>query len=132
MERRQQIQRAVYGMVAVDAAVILVVVLLSWLFTLMLLAAVSLPALLIFNFLFLRYKLRVVGQAPTEGRAAGHSHKFSVYACSAIFFVGTLYGVLMISQEELPWTILPLLLVPLSLAVYCLRTARAAGVRKSN
>lgn len=132
MERRQQIQRAVYAMVAVDAAVILVAVLLSRLFTLTLLAAVCLPALLLFDFLFLRYKLRVVGQAPTEGRAAGHSHKFSVYACSAIFFVGTLYGVLMISQGELPRTILPLLLVPLALAIYCLRTVRRAGAGKSN
>jgi predicted MFS family arabinose efflux permease len=129
VERRQQIRRAVFAMVAVDAVVVLVVVLLSRLFTVMLLAALCLPALLIFNFLFLRYKLRVVGQAPTEERAAGHSHRFSVYACSAIFFAGTLYGVLMISQGELPRTALPLLLVPLSLAVYCLRRARRAGVR---
>lgn len=132
MGRHQQIQRAVFATVAVDVAVVLIVVLLSRSFNLMLLVAVCLPALLIFNFLFLRYKLRLVGQAPTEGRAAGRSHKFSLYACSAIFFVGTFCGVLMISQGELPRMILPLLLVPLSLAVLCLRTARRSGMRKSN
>ena len=50
-----------------------------------------------------------------------------MYACSAIFFVGTLYGVLMIAQGDLPRMVSPLLLVPLSLAVYCLKTARRPG-----
>jgi len=130
MERGQQIRRAVYGMVGIDAAVVLIVVLLSRLVTVTLLSAVCVPALLIFNFLFVRYKLRVVGQAPAEERAASHSQRFSVYACSAIFFVGTIYGLWMISLGQLPRTILPLLLVPLSLGVYCLRTGLRSEARK--
>lgn len=132
MERRRQIRRAVYLMVAMDVVFLFIVILLSRLLDLRVLAAICFPTLLVSNFLFLRRKLRMVGQAPTKEGAVTRSHRFSVYACSAIFFVGTLYGVLMISQGELPRTILPLLLVPLSLAVYCLRTARRAGVRKSN
>ena len=130
MERRQKIRRAVFAVVAVDTAVLLVVVFLRHLFAVMWLAAVCLPAFLIFNFLFLRHKVRVVGQAPTGARATNHSRRFSVYVCSAIFFVGALYGVLMIAEGELPRSILPLLLVPRFLAVYCLRTARKARVRK--
>jgi len=132
MERRQQIQRAVYVMAALDVVVLFIVILLSRFSDLTVLAAICLPTLLIFNFLFLRRKLRTAVQDPKKEGAVTHSHMFSVYACSTIFFVGTLYGVLMILQGELPRTVLPLLLVPLSLAVYCLKTARRAGARKSN
>lgn len=83
--------------------------------------------LLIFNFLFLRRKL---GKKPSTEETVRHSSRFYVYACAGIFFIGMLYGVLMISQGELPRTILPLLLVPLSLAIYCLIVARRSRTHK--
>ena len=132
MEKRRRIQGTVYVMVATDVVFVLIIVLLSRFLNIVALAMVCLPALLIFNFLFLRRKFKMVSQAPVGGGALPHSRAFSVYACSAIFFVGTLYGVLMILQGVLPRTILPLLLVPLSLAVYCFRTARRTGAPKSN
>ncbi len=133
MERRQEIQRAVYVMVAADAAVLslLLVAVLYRPLDLMPFVAVCFTALLISNFLFLRNKLRKVGSPTTEEAGAQpRSRRFSVYACSAIFFIGTLRGALMISQGELPRAILPLLLVPLSIAVYCLKTALRTGARR--
>jgi hypothetical protein len=132
MERRQQIRSTLYAMVVVDVAVVAAVVLLSRVFPIALLTVVFVPALLTFNFLFLRKRLKTTGQVSPEDRAAGRSHKFSVYACSAVFFLGTIYGLLMISQGQLPGTTLPVLLVPLSLAVYCLRTGLRAGSRRLN
>jgi len=132
MERRREIQRAMYAMTAVDTTLVflLVVVFLRWPSNRMILAAVCFPALLIFNFIFLRRKLRMVGPPTAEEGARAHAHKFSLYGGSAIFFAGTLYGLLMISQGELPRTVLPLLLIPLSLAVYSLRVARRSAARK--
>ncbi len=128
MERRQEIQRTVFTAVAVDIAVILIFVV-AWLnkpHDLVVFATICFPTLFIFNFLFLRRKLKRVGP-PAAEQGTRSSPRFSVYACSAIFFVGTLYGVLMIAQGDLPRMVSPLLLVPLSLAVYCLKTARRAG-----
>lgn len=131
MERRQEIRRTIYAMIAVDGAAILVFVLalLSRPRDLPLLATICFVTLFLFNFVFLRRKLRNVGPPATE-ESVTHSRSVSVYACSVIFFVGTLYGVLMIAGGELPRTILPLLLVPLSLAVYLLKVARRAVTRR--
>jgi hypothetical protein len=131
METRREILRAMYLMVALDFAFLLIIVLLSRSLDLIMLGAICLPTLLIFNFLFLRRKLRMTNRPDTE-RVEAHSHKFSVYACSAVLFAGTVYGLITIVRGELPGAILPVLLVPLSLAVYCFRAGRSAGVRKLN
>lgn len=131
MERRKEIQRAMYAMMTVDAALLFLLAAISLRrpSSFMVLAVIYLPTVLISNFFFLRRKLKVVGP-PTAGEdAKARPNRFSLYGCSAIFFTGTLYGVLMISQGELPRTILPLLLLPLSLAVYCLRGALQSATR---
>jgi len=132
VERRQQIGRVVYTMAAVDTAVVFLVVALAlvrpWDITL--LAAVCFPSLLLVNFLFLRGKLSEIGPPATEEQTVPRSRRFCIYACAAVFFAGTLYGLLMVMQGEIPRTVLPLLLIPLSLAIYSLKTARRVGTRK--
>jgi hypothetical protein len=132
MERHKEIQRAVYAMVAVNTALLflLVAVFLRASSHLMIVIAVCFPALVIFNFLFLRRKLRRIGPPAEEECGVAHSGRFSTYACSAIFFAGTLGGLRMITQGELPWTTLPFLVFPLSLAIYCLKVARRNSTRK--
>lgn len=89
---------------------------------------------LISNVLFLRRKLRMLGPPTTEEGARVPPltaeegarvprRRFSLYGSAAVFFAGTLYGLLMISQGDLPRPVLPLLLIPLFLAVYCLKVA---------
>jgi hypothetical protein len=126
MDRKKLIQRAVYSMVAIDVFFLLLVVLLSR-FVNLSVVAITFAALFIFNRL-LRRKLVSSLQAAEAEDFALRSNRFSLYVVLAIFFAGSAYGALMISQGELPRTILPLLLVPLFLAVYCLKTAS----RKSN
>jgi uncharacterized membrane protein YfcA len=132
MERRQELQGTVYLLVAVDAVLVLIAVLLSRFVSLTVLAPVGFAILLTLDYLFLRRSLKKVDPRTAEDSTRPRSRRFYGYACSAIFFIGTLYGVLMISEGELPRRILPLLLVPLMLAVYCLITARRAGARKSD
>jgi len=133
MEKSQQ-NRAVYRIVALDAVIVLflVVGVLINPRALPLLAPVCFPILLVLNFVLLRRSARKIGPpAAVEERATPHSGRFSIYACSGIFFAGTLYGLLMVIRGDLPRTVLPFLLVPLSVAIYCLRTARRAGTRGS-
>jgi len=133
MEKWRQ-NRAVYTMVALDTVVVLLAVLAVLINprVLTLLASVCFPTLLVLNYLFLRRKLGRIGPPAAEERSTPYSGRFSIYACSAIFFAGTLYGLLMIMRGDLPRTVLPLLLVPLSVAIYCLRTARGAGTGRPN
>lgn len=94
---------------------------------LVLLSAVCFPTLLISNILFLQRRLKLGGPHREEGGTMPGKRKLNAYICSGVFFVGTLYGVLMIFQGELPWKIAPVLLVPLSLAIYCLKFARSGA-----
>jgi len=131
MESHKNIRRAVYPLVAVDIAFLLlfVAVGMSQQVNIVVLAAICLPVLLIFNFVFLRRRFKSAGPSS----AVDDTHRqggFSLYACSAIFAMGTLYGVLMIAQGDIPRTIFPVLLVPIFLAVYCLKLARKTGRRK--
>ena len=130
-DRRQEIRHAMYVIAAADAAAGLVAVFLSRLFSVALISAVCLPMLLVFNVLFLRYKLRVADRALPAEATRGRPRGSYLYACSAIFFVGTIYGLLMTAEGELPRIALPLLLVPLTLAIYCLRTVLKAKSRNS-
>jgi hypothetical protein len=93
-------------------------------------AVTYLPIVLISNVVLLRRNRKIVGMAAMDSAGAQtRSGKRSLYICSGMFFAGTLYGLLTISQGELPRTILPLLLVPLLLAVYCLKMARRVATR---
>ena len=134
MGRRKEIQRTLYAVVAADAVLVLLfaVISLNKPRVAVPLAPTCFLTLLASNFLFLRLKLKLIGPPDREEGTASRSGRFSLYACSAIFVIGTLYGVLMFSAGELPWTISPLLLVPLSLAIFCFRAARRARARRSN
>lgn len=131
MERRQEIQRAVYTVVAVDAAVLFVsaIAFLARPHLPVVLAAVCFLSILIFNFLFLRRRLRKAGPPVAEESVANQQRLF-LYLGSVIFIVGPLYGAMLVVQGELPRFIFPAFLVPLSVAVYCLKTARKIGTRK--
>jgi hypothetical protein len=133
LERSRQIERAPYKLVATDVALIaLFIVVASTIKSsdVALVSPVCFMVLSFSNFLFLRRNLGTIGGTAAEEGAMSRSQRFSTYLCSIVFFVGTLYGVLMISQGNLPRAMLPVLLVPLSLAIYCLRTARRAGERR--
>ncbi len=126
MEKRKIIQRTIYAMIAVDAALlVLFFTIFLWRpSSLLILAAVFLPAILIFNTLFLRRKMSSLGPASNNEGAKPRPRRFSLFACSVIFFVGTLGGLTQILHGELPLTILPFLVIPLSVAVFCLKVAR--------
>jgi hypothetical protein len=134
IERHHRVQRALYTMLAADVVVVgaFTVAALTRPNAVTVLAPGCFAVLLLSNFLFLRRKLRMVGQTQPKEGTVNHSNRFSLYACSAIFFVGTLYGLLMIWHGQLPRETLPLLLVPLSLAVYCLKIALKPRTRKSD
>jgi len=125
MERRKRIKRTMYEMIAVDTALLFLLLAVFFLrpSSIVILAAIYLPMVLIFNVLFLRRKMSSIGPVATEERAKPRPRRFSLFACSAIFFVGTLLGLMKILHGELPLTILPFLLVPLAVAVYCLKLA---------
>jgi hypothetical protein len=131
MSEQPEIRRALYSMTAIDVAALFVLVLVSRFVAVTLLSAVCVPFLLILNFLFIRNKLRAARQDSPGERMASHSNNFYVYACSVIFFLGTIYGLSMILQGEIPRAILPLLLIPLSFAIYCLRMGLKSRGRRS-
>lgn len=135
MERSREIKRTLYKLIVTDVSLIALFIMIASTIRssdVTVLAPVCFAVLLFSNFLFLRRNLRTIGGSAAEEGAMSRSQRFSTYVCSIVFFVGTLYGVLMIWQGDLPRAILPVLLVPLSLAIYCLRTARRAGERRSN
>ena len=132
MQRQQQVRRTVIAMMAGDAVFLFVVIFVGQFLDPRVLAAICVPTLLISNVLFLRRKLRAVGPVFPSDTPAPRAARFPAYACSAIFFLGTLLGVLLISQGALPWPVLPVLIVPFSLAVFFLRGARKAGSRTSS
>ena len=78
MERRQEIQRTVFTAVAVDIAVILIFVV-AWLnkpHDLVVFATICFPTLFIFNFLFLRRKLK---ESWAACRRTGHAFFTEVF-----------------------------------------------------
>ena len=96
------------------------------------LAAAYLPLTLVINVAFLRSSRGKTAKAPAASGVNGaRSGKSSLYMCSGIFFIGTLYGLLTIIEGELQRTFLPLLLVPLSIAIYCWRMARRVAAQGS-
>jgi hypothetical protein len=133
MDRQKQIARTVYLIVVADviALFLLLLVVQSHPTYLPLTAATYLVVALAFNFLFLRRKLKLAGPPDAaEQSSQGRIAKFWLYAASVIFFVGTIYGLILCLQGELPAELLPILLIPFSLAVYILRAALRGGVRK--
>jgi hypothetical protein len=134
MDRGTAIRQTIYKIVAVDAVLLCAFVSL-YLYPpthSVLLLALFMPTSLIFNFLFLRHKLRAIGPSTKEEAAKARGNKTSLYRGSAIYFAGTLYGLLMFAQRQLPLTLLPALLIPLSLAIYFFRAARRISTPSAN
>src|SRR5579864_7909462 len=123
---------ALYAVLVGDVVGVSILLLLSRFFDLRVLGAIGFPALLVSNFLFLRRRRKAIGTAPLEEAPLGRSRFFSAYACAAIFFFGTLYGILGISEGKLPRAVAPLLLIPLSMALYSVKTARRLRARKQS
>ena len=126
MERRQKARRAVYAIAVSNsiAVFILAALLLKKPEDARVLAPAGFMTLLLANFFFLRRKMITVDRNSIKESSMNLPRALSSYALSIVFFVGTLYGVIMICQRELPFVTLPLLVVPLSMAIFCLRTAR--------
>lgn len=133
MDRRRKIQRTIFTMLAADVLLVLIFAA----FTSKgsryapLLAAACFAALVGSNFVVLHRKLRAQGPADPKGRTERASGRFWAYAGSAVFFVGSFYGILMVSQGTLPWTTLLALPVPLSVAVVFFRIGRNATSKKA-
>ncbi|WP_420239027.1 hypothetical protein ACOBR2_05410 [Telmatobacter bradus] len=124
MERRKEIRSTMFKIVAWDVALLLLFMVAFLPAHLKIAAATYLPTVLIFNVVMLRRNQKTAGTPTARAGDGARSGRSSLYICSGMFFAGTLYGLLTISQGELPRTTLPLLLVPLLLAVYCLKMAR--------
>jgi hypothetical protein len=124
VEEQNKIRFEMFKLVALDV-VLLLIFAASFLPThLKLMATTYLPTVLIVNVVLLRRSRKTLGTPMVSAGTVTRSGRRSLYVCSGIFFAGTLYGLLTISQGELPRMVLPLLLIPLSLAVYCLKMAR--------
>lgn len=117
-------KRAVYTIIAVDVALAFCLAVVSRFAASVLVLGLGFPILLTFNYLYLRRSIRVAGSStagqtrPTPRDARSH------YAAAAIFLGGTLYGLAQFFSGQMPLTVLPVLVVPLSLGPYMLRTAR--------
>lgn len=131
MERRREIRSTIFKMVAWDVALLLLFMGAFLPSHLRVMGAIFLPTVLTFNVLFLNRSRRVAETPAASGSAAANTGKSSLYVCSGVFFAGVIGGLLTIIQGELPWTTLPMLLVPLLVAVYCLKMARRLATRKS-
>ena len=102
MDRRQQAGRVLYVVLVGDAVLRGVFLALSQFLNLMPVAAIGHPTLLISNVWFLRRKLNTVDRTPTGDEPVTRSSLFSLYAGSFIFFLGTLYGLLLIASGLIP------------------------------
>ena len=124
MDKRRPVRSTVYTLVVLNFISILALVVLSRLLTWTLLLACGLPVFLCLDYLFLRWKLKINRPViqPGELKPGGRPH--SLYIGSAFHFAGTLLGLALVCGGALPWTLLPFLLIPLSLGFYSLRTAR--------
>lgn len=127
MEKHKIIRNTMFIVVAVDTSVIVTTIPLSHLIDLRWLAIIYIPVLLIFHVMLLRHRLSAIAYPSTGKDTALRFRKRSLSLGSFIYFAGTLYGLFMVLIGALPWVILPVLLVPLSVAIYCLRAASKAG-----
>jgi len=129
MDRERKVARAVYIMVAADAVLVFLLVLVIAPVPAYLerAGAIFLPTVLIANYLFLRHSLRQVGPPETRRRSTDWAQRFWLYVGSGIFLVGALCGLLTILSRDLPKSLLPALLIPLLIALYGLKMARKAG-----
>ena len=130
MDKHRQIKRNVYTMVAINGILIIGVVALSRVLDSNLLLACGFPVLLSINYLFLRRKPKTPSSDLSAQEPPPRQSPYSLYVGSVIFFMGTLIGLATFVAGELPLSLLPVLLFPLSLAIYFLRVARRVGVRK--
>lgn len=130
MNGRKQIRRSVYSIVLVDfVALCLVIVLIAAHPAYLAFAVVAYAVVMVGgNFLFLRRKFKHA-ETPYPGieRGKQRPRRFSLYATSAVFLAGALYGLVLFLNGDVPIKLLPILLIPLSLAIYILRTARQVG-----
>lgn len=85
--------------------------------------ALLFPLLLVLNIALIQHKVLRKGQT-NGGGVMDRRTRISTYVFSSIFFLGTAYGLLLLLGGEIPWTISPVLLIPLLLAIYALRIAR--------
>ena len=131
MDKHQQTKRIVYLMVAVDLLVVLGLVIVSRLLTSNLVLGCGLPTALAFNYVLLRRKRKIARSVPRPHEPTLRRNVFYLYAGSAIYIACPLFGLALFWVGDLPWKLLPLLLIPLSLGFYYLRAARRAGDRKT-
>ena len=100
----------------------------------MILVAAYVPVALIGNIIFVRRRVATRQQSlmAVPPRLDSSRSRYS-YICAGMFILGTCYGILMLVDGEIPVYVIPLLAIPISLAIYCFRSARRlAGLGSSN
>lgn len=136
MGRGEQIRSDLYRIAGVDFILVFLatVVLVLRPRDALAVAPVCFLLLLLSNVVLLRRKRRT-SAAKSDEATVSRSPTLSAYFLAVFYFVGTLYGVLLILEGEIPRAVALFLLVPLLLAVHCLRTARGSSrgnlIRKS-
>jgi len=133
MDRRRKIRRAIFTMLAADVFLVLIFAAFTsegsrYTSTV---TVICFATLVGSNLLFLYRRLKALGPADPRDRAGSESDRFWAYAGSALFFIGSLYGVIMVSQGVLSWATLLALPIPLSVAVVFFRIGRNAASRKA-
>jgi hypothetical protein len=119
------------AMLAWDALFVVALAMLSRLLASTLLLACGLPVLLTPNYLLVRRRPGLRRPPVGQDEPGARHNPFCLYVGSALFVGGALYGLALFCTGGLPWVLLPVLLAPLSLALYLLRAARRDGGRKA-
>jgi membrane protein implicated in regulation of membrane protease activity len=133
MEGHKEIRPTrVFVMVIMDISLLVIFVAAFLPSHMKIMAATYLPIVLVSNVVFLRHSRKTEGTPGISANTMVRSGKSPLYICSGMFFIGAFGGLLTIIQGELPRTLLPLLLVPLLVAVYCWRMARRIATHASN
>ena len=129
MDRQRKVARTVYIMVAANAVLVLLFVLvIAPVPTYLDLAgAIFLPALLVANVLFLRHRLKQLGPPEAGPRSTGWTQRFWLYVGSGMFFASALGGLLAVLSGNLPKILLLVLPIYFVVALYILKMARKAG-----
>jgi len=122
----RNLRRRVYTIVFIDviALVALALVALNYSARLVPLGVLSFLVLYGSNYFLLRRKVKAREPSDGESETVSRSNRAYLYLCSAIFSIGSVYGVLMVMRGELPWAVLVCLPVPLSIAIFTYRLAR--------
>jgi len=123
MKASKQRQRVIYTLVAINSAVMFIAAALFVAFGRLVFLLVCFPVLLTFNVICIRRMQRSI-PIPYQTESTARSRRRWLQAASTFFVVCALYGLLLFLSGQLPLKVLPVLAVPLFMAIVFLKESR--------